>query len=64
MAKKNNFTVVVSHRSGDTDEDFISDFAVCMGADYAKFGAPNRMERITKYNRLSYIEEYLVAAGK
>lgn len=64
MAKKNNFTVVVSHRSGDTDEDFISDFAVGVGADYAKFGAPNRMERITKYNRLSYIEEYLLAAGK
>ncbi|OGD71875.1 phosphopyruvate hydratase [Candidatus Collierbacteria bacterium RIFCSPLOWO2_01_FULL_50_23] len=64
LAKKNNFSVVVSHRSGDTDEDFIADFAVGIGADYAKFGAPNRMERVAKYNRLSFIEEYLAAAGK
>ncbi len=64
LAKKNSFSVVVSHRSGDTDEDFIADFAVGIGADYAKFGAPNRMERVVKYNRLSFIEEYLAAAGK
>lgn len=64
LAKKNNFSVVVSHRSGDTDEDFIADFAVGIGADYAKFGAPNRMERVVKYNRLSFIEDYLAASGK
>lgn len=64
LAKKNNFSVVVSHRSGDTDEDFIADFAVGMGADYAKFGAPNRMERVTKYNRLAFIQDYLTAQGK
>lgn len=64
LAKANNFSVVVSHRSGDTDEDFIADFAVGIGADYAKFGAPNRMERVTKYNRLSFIEDYLSAQGK
>jgi len=64
LAKKSNFSVIVSHRSGDTDEDFIADFAVGIGADYAKFGAPNRMERVVKYNRLSFIEEYLAASGK
>lgn len=64
LAKKSNFSVIVSHRSGDTDEDFIADFAVGIGADYAKFGAPNRMERVTKYNRLSFIQEYLAAAGR
>jgi len=64
LAKKNNFSVIASHRSGDTDEDFIADFAVGIGADYAKFGAPNRMERVTKYNRLAFIEDYLTAQGK
>lgn len=59
LAKKNDFSVVVSHRSGDTDEDFIADFAVGIGADYCKFGAPNRMERVAKYNRLLFIQEYL-----
>ncbi len=64
LAKQKNISVVVSHRSGDTDEDFIADFAVGVGADYAKFGAPNRMERLVKYNRLSFIQEYLLAQGK
>lgn len=58
LAKKNNFSVIVSHRSGDTDEDFLADFAVGMGADFVKFGAPGRGERIAKYNRLSFIQEY------
>lgn len=58
-AKKNNFSIVVSHRSGDTDEDFLADFAVGVGADFVKFGAPGRGERVTKYNRLSFIQEYL-----
>ncbi|OGM74902.1 phosphopyruvate hydratase [Candidatus Woesebacteria bacterium RIFOXYB1_FULL_38_16] len=48
--------VVVSHRSGETNESFIADFAVGVGADYVKFGAPNRGERVAKYNRLSSIE--------
>lgn len=62
LAKANNLNVVVSHRSGDTDEDFIADFAVGVGANYAKFGAPGRMERVAKYNRLSFIYDYLAAA--
>jgi enolase len=59
LAKKNNYSVIVSHRSGDTDEDFLADFAVGVGADFVKFGAPGRGERIAKYNRLLYIQEYL-----
>jgi len=60
-AKKNNVAVVVSHRSGDTDENFIADFAVGLGAEFVKFGAPSRGERISKYNRLQFIYEYLLA---
>ena len=59
LAKKNNFSIVVSHRSGDTDEDFLADLAVGVGADFVKFGAPGRGERVAKYNRLLFIEEYL-----
>ncbi len=59
LAKENHFSVIASHRSGDTNDDFIADFAVGIGADYAKFGAPARGERVAKYNRLSLIENYL-----
>ena len=46
----------MSHRSGETNDDFIADFAVGVGADYTKFGPPNRGERIAKYNRLLQID--------
>ena len=59
LAKTNNLSVIVAHRSGDTEDSFIADFAVGVGADYAKFGAPARGERVVKYNRLSLIEAYL-----
>jgi enolase len=49
--------VVVSHRSGETNDTFISDFAVGVGAEYVKFGAPARGERVAKYNRLLSIEQ-------
>lgn len=55
IAKYKNLKVIVSHRSGETDDDFIADFAVAVGADYVKFGAPSH-ERIIKYNRLSEIK--------
>ena len=48
--------VIVSHRSGETNDWFIADFAVGVGADFVKFGAPARGERVAKYNRLSAIE--------
>lgn len=59
LAQKNNVTTIASHRSGETNDTFIADFAVGMGATYAKFGAPDRGERVAKYNRLLEIEEYL-----
>jgi enolase len=49
--------IMVSHRSGETNDDFISDLAVGIGADFIKAGAPARGERVAKYNRLSKIEE-------
>ena len=58
-AKENKIAVIVSHRSGETNDDFIADFAVGVGANYVKFGAPARGERIIKYNRLSLIQELL-----
>ena len=59
IARAANWKVVVSHRSGETNDDFIADFAVGVGADYAKFGAPARGERLAKYNRLLKIEAEL-----
>jgi len=59
LARENNFKIVVSHRSGETEDPFIADFAVGIAADFAKLGAPSRGERICKYNRLLRIEEGL-----
>ncbi|MFZ2200099.1 MAG: phosphopyruvate hydratase [Microgenomates group bacterium] len=59
LAEKNDITQIASHRSGETNDSFIADFAVGMGAHYAKFGAPDRGERVAKYNRLLEIEAYL-----
>ncbi len=56
IAKEAGWQVIVSHRSGETNDDLIADFAVGVGADYSKFGPPNRGERVAKYNRLSQIE--------
>ena len=52
-AQDNGLATVVSHRSGDTAEDtLVSDLALAVGADFVKFGAPARGERVVKYNRL------------
>ncbi len=56
-ARHAGLKIVVSHRSGETNDDFIADFAVGIGADYTKFGAPTRGERVAKYNRLLEIDE-------
>lgn len=56
IAKEAGWKIVVSHRSGETNDTFIADFSVGVGADYVKFGAPARGERVAKYNRLSSIE--------
>lgn len=60
-ARDANWKIVVSHRSGDTNDWFIADFAVGVGADFVKFGAPARGERVAKYNRLSSIEREITA---
>ena len=60
LAKEANWQVIMSHRSGETNDDFIADFAVGVGADYTKFGPPNRGERVSKYNRLLQIHQEIL----
>jgi enolase len=59
LAKKYGWKIVVSHRSGETTDDFIADLAVGVGADFLKAGAYTREERVVKYNRLLAIEQEL-----
>jgi len=59
MARKANWTTIVSHRSGETEDSFIADLAVSVNAGMIKTGAPCRSERVVKYNRLLYIEQEL-----
>lgn len=59
MARHGGYDVVISHRSGETEDDFIADLAVAVGASQLKAGAPQGMERLAKYNRLLRIEESL-----
>ena len=59
IAKDAGYTVYVSHRSGETTDDFIADLAVAVGAGQIKSGATCRGERLAKYNRLLVIEELL-----
>lgn len=60
IAKQAKWHTVMSHRSGETTDDFWADIAVGIGTDYVKFGAPSRGERVVKYNRLLRIEEILL----
>lgn len=59
LARKNNMTAVISHRSGETEDAFIADLAAAMGTGQIKTGAPARAERTAKYNRLVEIENDL-----
>ena len=59
MAQKAGYRVVVSHRSGETEDTFIADIAVAVNAGQIKTGAPARSERVAKYNQLLRIEEML-----
>ena len=63
VARMGKYGTVISHRSGETWDDFIADFAVGMGAGQIKTGAPCRGERLAKYNRLARIEEELGSAA-
>ena len=59
IASEAGFRIVISHRSGETEDDFIADLAVATGSGWIKTGAPCRSERNAKYNRLLRIEEDL-----
>ncbi|HPF44045.1 MAG TPA: phosphopyruvate hydratase [Syntrophomonadaceae bacterium] len=59
MAKQAGYTCVISHRSGETEDTFIADFAVAANAGQIKTGAPARTDRVAKYNQLLRIEEEL-----
>lgn len=56
VAQQNNYKIMISHRSGETTDDFIADLAVAVGAEYIKTGSAARGERLAKYNRLMEIE--------
>jgi len=56
MAKENGYKTIISHRSGETDDTTIADIAVAVNAGQIKTGAPCRVDRVAKYNRLLYIE--------
>jgi enolase len=64
MAQKSNYTCVVSHRSGETDDTTIADFTVATGVGQLKTGSACRGERIAKYNRLLEIEKELGSHAK
>ena len=59
MAKKNNMNYIISHRSGETEDTFISDLSVAMNGGQIKTGSVCRSDRTAKYNRLLRIEEEL-----
>lgn len=57
MAKDAHWGVIVSHRSGETDDSFIADFSVGVVSGQFKAGAPSRGERLAKYNQVRYFLE-------
>jgi enolase len=59
LAKKNGYTTMISHRSGETEDTFVADFAVAVSGGELKTGAMARSERVAKYNQLLRIEEEL-----
>ncbi|MFN3340952.1 MAG: phosphopyruvate hydratase, partial [Dietzia sp.] len=63
LCRKAGWNYVISHRSGETEDSFIADFAVAMGGGQIKTGSASRSDRISKYNRLLEIEAELGAAA-
>jgi len=63
LARRNGYTSVISHRSGETEDTFIADLAVATGAGQIKTGSASRTDRIAKYNQLLRIEEELGKAA-
>ena len=64
LARVNNYTAVVSHRSGETEDAFIADLAVATNAGLIKTGSLCRTDRVAKYNQLLRIEESLGPAAR
>ncbi|MBQ2679903.1 MAG: phosphopyruvate hydratase [Firmicutes bacterium] len=64
LANRNNMTAVVSHRSGETEDNTIADIVVAVNAGQIKTGAPARSDRVAKYNQLLRIEEELFDAAE
>ena len=64
MARRNGYTAVISHRSGETEDTFIADLAVATGAGQIKTGSASRTDRVAKYNQLLRIEEQLGAGAR
>ena len=64
LARENNYSAVISHRSGETEDTIIADFAVAMGMGQIKTGSASRTDRICKYNQLLRIEEMLGKKAK
>ena len=64
LAKTNNMTAVISHRSGETEDSFIADLAVATNAGQIKTGSLSRSDRIAKYNQLLRIEEDLDSSAR
>ena len=60
LAKRHGYRIIVSHRSGETEDTFIADLAVATNAGYIKTGSLSRSERIAKYNQLIRIEEEII----
>jgi len=63
MARRNGYSAVISHRSGETEDTFIADLAVATGTGQIKTGSASRTDRIAKYNQLMRIEEELGAGA-
>ena len=63
-ARRAGYTVVISHRSGETEDTTIADLAVATGAGQIKTGSLSRSDRVAKYNRLIRIEESLASTGQ
>ncbi len=59
LAKRHGYTAVISHRSGESEDTTIADLAVAINAGQIKTGAPSRTDRVSKYNQLLRIEDYL-----
>ena len=64
MAKKANYTAIISHRSGETEDAFIADLVVGLETGQIKTGSMSRSDRIAKYNQLMRIEDELVGISK